>query len=134
MLQINKEIDETILLEAGENDLAILISTFEIVMNTIHGGFHARIGADREEVKAELLLLQTALRTLKFQDSNIPTTELRISVEELRILVQILNEACNGIFISNFEAQTKTSEETLNSFLRLTGDSYKAIRKLRSAE
>jgi hypothetical protein len=134
MLQIKKEIDETILLEAGEDELAILISTFEVVMNTIRGGFHARIGADREEVQALLLLIQTALRTLKFQDSNIPTTEIQVSVEDLRILVQILNEACNGIFISNFEAQTKTSEETLNSFLRLTGDSYRAIRKSRSIE
>jgi hypothetical protein len=88
MLQIKKEIDETILLEAGEDELAILISTFEVVMNTIRGGFHARIGADREEVQALLLLIQTALRTLKFQDSNSPTTELQISVADLRILTR----------------------------------------------
>ncbi|PPT09555.1 hypothetical protein CKA32_000830 [Geitlerinema sp. FC II] len=98
-------------------------------MNTIQGGFHARIGASREEVKSLLLLIQKGSKIVKDENSKKIQKESQISVEELRILVQIFNEVCNGIFIQNFENQVGASEETLNTFLHIAGNSYKTIKK-----
>lgn len=121
--------DLAVLLELEEGDIKILSLAFELVMNTIQGGFHARIGASREEVKSLLLLVQRSSKIIKHENNKKIQRESQISVEQLRILVQILNEVCNGIFVEDFEVQLGASEEILNTFLRIAGNSYKTIKK-----
>lgn len=129
MLNIKLERNEIILIEAEKKEFEILNSTFEEVLQSITGGFHARIGAHREEVKYLLLLIQKILENFGSKQSKNSTMNIEISVEQLRILKQILNEACNGIEILNFEKKIGTSPETLNSFLKLSSDLYKAIKR-----
>ncbi|MGD1704314.1 hypothetical protein [Dapis sp. BLCC M229] len=52
--------NEIILIKAEKKGLEILISTFEEIFQKIIGGFHARIGAEREEVQELLLLIKIA--------------------------------------------------------------------------
>ncbi|NEQ40947.1 MAG: hypothetical protein F6K40_33930 [Okeania sp. SIO3I5] len=52
--------NEIILIKAEKKGLEILISTFEEIFQQITGGFHARIGAEREEVQELLLLIKIA--------------------------------------------------------------------------
>ncbi|NEO56163.1 MAG: hypothetical protein F6K54_25655 [Okeania sp. SIO3B5] len=69
------------------------------MLKGITGGFHARIGAEREEVQELLLLIKIPLETFDSQPAQISTMKIQISVEQLRILTQILSEACHGIKI-----------------------------------
>lgn len=55
--------------------------------------------------------------------------KIQISVEQLRILTQILNEACHGIKISDFENKIGTSKNQLKSFLDLSSNLYRSIEK-----
>ena len=50
--------NEIILIEAGKKGLEILSSTFEEAIQHIIGGFHGRIGTEREKVKELLLLIK----------------------------------------------------------------------------
>jgi len=120
--------NEIILIKAEKKGLEILISTFEEVFQQITGGFHARIGAEREAVQELLLLIKIALDTFDFQESKTSTVEISISVEQLRILTQILNEACHGIKILDFENQIGTSKNILNYFLDLSFCLYRSIK------
>ncbi len=95
--------NEIILIKAEKKGLKILSSTFSKVFQQITGGFHARIGSEIEEVQELLLLIKKAGEIFDFQQSKTSTVEISISVEQLRILKQILNEACNGIKLFDFE-------------------------------
>ncbi len=100
---------EIILIGAEKKGLEILSSTFEEVFQQITGGFHARIGSEIEEVQELLLLIKKAGETFDFQQSKTSTVEIKISVEQLRILKQILNEAYNSIKFFDFEKKIGTS-------------------------
>ncbi|MDY7007902.1 MAG: hypothetical protein SWX82_29180 [Cyanobacteriota bacterium] len=131
LVQIELLNNEIILIEAGKKGLEILSSTFEEVLKGITGGFHARIGAEREEVQELLLLIKIALETFDSQAAQNSIMKIQISVEQLRILTQFLNEACHGIRILDFENKIGTSEDKLKSFLDLSINLYESIEKSR---
>ncbi|MGB3403831.1 MAG: hypothetical protein WBA77_14175 [Microcoleaceae cyanobacterium] len=127
MLNFKQERNEIIEIEANKKDLEILISTFEQVFQSLGERFHPRIGASREEAQEILLLIKIALETFDYQQTQILTTKIQISVEQLRILNNFLNEVCNGIKIDNFEKAIGTSRNTLKSFLSPTHQLYRSI-------
>ncbi|NEQ40946.1 MAG: hypothetical protein F6K40_33925 [Okeania sp. SIO3I5] len=59
------------------------------------------------------------------------TVEISISLEQLRILRQILSEACHGIKVFDFENKIGTSKNILNSFLALSFCLYESIEQSR---
>ena len=126
MLQVRQGIENTVIVELGKNEIDILIKSCNFVNNEIIGGFHARLGADREELEALILLMQSALKNFNHQPRLI-----QISVEQLRILVQVLNEVCHGIYISNFKSKIGSNRNSLKSVLRLTKNSYRALENSR---
>ena len=120
--------NEIILIEAGKKGLEILSSTFEEVLKGITGGFHARIGAEREEVQELLSLIKIPLETFDSQPAQNSTMKVQISVEQLRILTQILSEACHGIKILDFENKIGTTKNQLNYLLNLSSNLYRSIK------
>ena len=55
--------------------------------------------------------------------------KVQISVEQLRVLTQILNEACHGIKIVDVEQKIGGSKNKLKSFLDLSISLYRWIEK-----
>ncbi|GGA40547.1 hypothetical protein [Okeania sp. KiyG1] len=129
LVQIELLNNEIILIEAGKKGLEILNSTFEEVLKGITGGFHARIGAEREEVQELLLLIKIPLETFDSQPIQNSTMKVQISVEQLRIFTQILSEACHGIKILDFENKIGTTKNQLKSFLDVSINLYESIEK-----
>lgn len=132
MLIIKPETSEIILIEAEKKELEILTSTCQTVIEHITGGFHARIGANKEEVIDLVLLIKRAIVSGEKQANKQSITKINLSLKQLRIISQILNEACNGIKIINFEDKIGTSKDNLRSFLYLIKDSYKSIKHSRA--
>ncbi len=71
--------------------------------------------------------MKIALETFDSQPTQASTTKIQISVEQLRILNNFLNEACNGIKIDDLEKTIGTSRKTLMFFLSLSGQLYRSI-------
>ncbi|XZO03393.1 MAG: hypothetical protein ACM65L_06665 [Microcoleus sp.] len=129
MLNIKLEANNIILIEAEKKGLEILKSTFEVVLQSILGGFHARIGADRKEVQKFLLIIEENLKNYQTQQDNNLVVKLPISVEYLRILTQVLNETCHGIRILDFEHKIGTSKDYLKLCLEQSYNLYINLEK-----
>jgi len=126
MLNIHIKNSEIVLLQADQKEFQILNLTCETVCQYIKGGFHARIGATRDEVEEIVLLITEAINFLDSQPNQQLTTQISISVDQLRIIGQILNEACNGIKIFDFENKIGTTRNELRGFLHLISEVYRS--------
>ena len=128
MLNIQIQDSEIVWLQADKNEFQILKSTCKTVSQHIKGGFHARIGATRDEVEEIVRLITEAIFFLDGQQNQQLKTQVSVSLDQLRIIGQFLNEACNGIRIFYFENQIGTNRNELISFLALVSKVYRANR------
>ncbi len=112
-------------IELSFNELHFLLNAIKEMCKSLGDfGFHARIGAYPEEVKLFVKYLFDRANNIEQE----PNTNIQLSLEQLEILNNTLNEVCNGIKIENFEETIGISREEAKKELKLINSFIKEIK------
>jgi hypothetical protein len=112
-------------LQVSRHELHFLLNAIKEMCKSLGDfGFHARIGSYPEEVKLLVNYLFNQVNHIE-QEQN---TNIQLSLEQLEILNNTLNEVCNGIKIENFEDKIGVSREVAKNELKIINSLIKEIK------